>query len=566
MASEIKLIAQPRNGSGAPKTFDYKPGGKHPAEANQFYKIVVDGKEELPVGTKIARKGNSVVFDFPDGTNFTLDDWCTVSDSRITDLINGQAYSAGDATYVPAKDIDSGTCVIWAGAGQAGAVLGDSSVAPATATTAAPAGGDDDHTAAAIIGGILGLGAIAALSHDSGGGGESAPGKPTLDLAAASDTGISNEDNLTRDSTPTIQGKANAGANVTLYEGDRVVGTAVADSKGNWTIPIGTELAEGEHRFTATQTNAGGTGPRSDELLVTVDVTPPDINGAADQTVAEDFTPFPFDSNFVAATDLHNANITNVRIISAGGFNVSNDGNDNNDDVQIVTTATGIQQQLTSSGADKFGSIVTEVEVQDDAGNISTKQVTFTVTPVNDAPVNSAPSSLPNLAFSTPSVTKVDGLILSVSDPDEAPGPDNHKIDNVLLTVDDGTLSVTNPGGLTIGGQNSQALQLTGNQASINAALDTIQWLANPVGQLIQRNVKIDMTTTDQQGLTDTDSIIIPLQNLTGGSVGGGGGGAISLNDVFSGGAALTTQSTAPSSSSISSLIGNLQDQVPQSA
>lgn len=173
MASTIKLIAQARS-NGASKTFDYKPGDRHSAEANYFYKILVDGKEELPPDTKIVRHGNALEFDFADGTKFELTDWCGVSDSRLMDLGNTQAYSNGDSAYLPAKEIESGSCVIWGEAGQAGAILGDGGgIGPAPTPTAgaAGAGGDDHHTGAAVIGAVLALGGVAALAHSGGGGG-----------------------------------------------------------------------------------------------------------------------------------------------------------------------------------------------------------------------------------------------------------------------------------------------------------------------------------------------------------------------------------------------------------
>ena len=52
-----------------------------------------------------------------------------------------------------------------------------------------------------------------------------APPAPTL--TAASDTGTSNTDRISNDSTPTFTGTAEAGSTVTLYSGGIAVGTAV---------------------------------------------------------------------------------------------------------------------------------------------------------------------------------------------------------------------------------------------------------------------------------------------------------------------------------------------------
>ncbi len=70
-------------------------------------------------------------------------------------------------------------------------------------------------------------------------GGSTAPGAPSApDLIAVSDAGISNSDNLTNVTTPTITVTAEAGATVTLYDtdGSTVLGTGTADGSGNWIL------------------------------------------------------------------------------------------------------------------------------------------------------------------------------------------------------------------------------------------------------------------------------------------------------------------------------------------
>ena len=473
MASEIKLIAQPRSGGGAAKTFDYKPGGKHSAEANNFYKILVDGKEELPAGTKIARKGNSVVFDFPDGSKFEIEDWCTVSDSRLTELVNGEAYSAANSAYVPAKDIDSGTCVIWADAGQAGAVLGDSSAAPVTTPATAAAASGDDHTGAAIIGALLGIGALAALSHSGGGG-------------------------------------------------------------------------------------SSDSGPKAG--------TPAAVN--------EDFAPIKINTATINVSDdggQNNVQIVSAKIKSAQGFNVAIDddaSNDGNDDVRIVLDGNGVPTlQLTDSGANKFGTVVTSIQMKDGAGNVTTQDVVFTVNAVNDAPINNVPT--PRLAdheFGDTTVSKIDGLDLSVSDVDNATGLPEHKILNVVITTTaDGLLSVTPIGGLgaaAISGNNTSTLTLTESEENINLLLDSIVWTDQAFGTF--RDVKLTMTTTDQGELQDSDDIVIPI--VVGGALAGGDGGVIFASDLLSGGTIGRANTPVVSTSSVSSLVGDLHDQVPQSA
>ncbi len=57
------------------------------------------------------------------------------------------------------------------------------------------------------------------------------------ELVAASDSGSSSTDTITNVTTPTVTGGgAEAGATVTLYDGMTVLGTAVADGSGHWSI------------------------------------------------------------------------------------------------------------------------------------------------------------------------------------------------------------------------------------------------------------------------------------------------------------------------------------------
>ena len=102
-----------------------------------------------------------------------------------------------------------------------------------------------------------------------------APAAPTLDLSSGSDTGSSNTDNITNDTTPTITGTGEANATVTLYDTDGItsLGTATADGSGNWSFTT-SALSAGAHTLTAKQTDtAGNTSVASSGLSVSIDTT-----------------------------------------------------------------------------------------------------------------------------------------------------------------------------------------------------------------------------------------------------------------------------------------------------
>jgi Ca2+-binding RTX toxin-like protein len=116
-----------------------------------------------------------------------------------------------------------------------------------------------------------GAGATPSLSFDT-----RAPNAPSgPHLAAGSDSGASNGDNVTNIVTPTFTGTAESGSTVRIYGGDgTLLGTTEAVD-GAWAV-TSTNLADGGHTITAEATDlAGNVGPRSGALKVTIDSASP---------------------------------------------------------------------------------------------------------------------------------------------------------------------------------------------------------------------------------------------------------------------------------------------------
>ena len=159
-------------------------------------------------------------------------------------------------------------------------------------------GGDDEHaTFARVIDPALlvaGTNVIAVELHQSGPTTNDAsfdlslvavtdavapPALSRPDLDASSDTGIRDDDDLTRDATPTFTGTAEPHATVTLYAGAAVVGSAVASYEGAWSITA-TELDDGQHVITARATDsAGNPSALSPPLVVRIDTRAPTMIG-----------------------------------------------------------------------------------------------------------------------------------------------------------------------------------------------------------------------------------------------------------------------------------------------
>ncbi len=110
------------------------------------------------------------------------------------------------------------------------------------------------------------------------------PAPQAPDLTAASDTGASSSDNITRrnnsSSARVLQftvGGTPVGSTVTLYADGQLIGSAVATSLTTTMLTDGlTALSEGPHLFTAREKPAGGTvSTASPGLTVSIDATAP---------------------------------------------------------------------------------------------------------------------------------------------------------------------------------------------------------------------------------------------------------------------------------------------------
>jgi cyclophilin family peptidyl-prolyl cis-trans isomerase len=104
---------------------------------------------------------------------------------------------------------------------------------------------------------------------------EVTPEAPTsIDLLEASDSGISVTDEITNDSTPSLEISGVVdGATVTLYDGETVVGEA--DATGSTVVITASTLTDGSYNLVAKQTLDGTESPASDPLQIVIDTVAP---------------------------------------------------------------------------------------------------------------------------------------------------------------------------------------------------------------------------------------------------------------------------------------------------
>ena len=116
-----------------------------------------------------------------------------------------------------------------------------------------------------------------------------APGLPTINLTASSDSGIQG-DNITNDTTPTLEGSAEANSEVFISGGG--INTSVfADSEGVWSFTPTVDVVGaggGDVTFTAIAVDAAGNASNPANLTINVDLTAPTAPSGLDLLTADD--------------------------------------------------------------------------------------------------------------------------------------------------------------------------------------------------------------------------------------------------------------------------------------
>jgi hypothetical protein len=115
-----------------------------------------------------------------------------------------------------------------------------------------------------------------------------APEAPVVS-GIADDTGPSDSDGITSDTTLWLSGTGEASSVLTVFHDGMPIGTVIVQAGGNWSYDhTGVELPQGMHEFMATATDAAGnTSDPSPVLRVTVDTTAPTDIALTPNQVAE---------------------------------------------------------------------------------------------------------------------------------------------------------------------------------------------------------------------------------------------------------------------------------------
>ena len=254
----------------------------------------------------------------------------------------------------------------------------------------------------------------------------SAPSALVADVAAASDTGVSNTDNITSDNTPTISGTGTAGDTITVtMPATNEVLTAVVAANGTWSVTPTQALADGTANVSVTATDPAGNVSTATLVPVTIDTSAP-AAPAADVAAASD--------TGVSNTD----NITSDTTPTISGTGTAGDTitvtMPGTNEVLTVVVALNGTWSVTPTQALADGTANVSVTATDSAGNVSAP----TSVPVTiDTTAGSISVAIPEAANRVSSVEAADGVQMSITVPAAA------KVGDVITTV------VTAPNGST---------------------------------------------------------------------------------------------------------------------
>jgi hypothetical protein len=310
------------------------------------------------------------------------------------------------------------------------------------------------------------------------------PGAP--DLAAGSDTGASNTDDVTSDTTPTLSGSgAEPGSTVTITSSlDGVLGTVVADGAGNWSFTPGAPLSDGAHTITVTATDAvGNVSPVSPALVVTVDATAP-AAPTVDNVTSPTAVPVLTGSATLAPGE------TLTVTVNGATYTVMPDGLGNwTLDLGVAVPTSGVLGAFVDLGVYPISATVTDL-----AGNATSAVGNVTIA-INDAPVVTTSGGA--LAYVENDPASAVDLGLTVSD-----------IDNATLAS--ATIQIT---GGYVAGQDSLAFVAVGAiTGSWNAATGTLS-LTGPASvadwQAVLQSVAYQNASEDPNTAARTVSFVV---------------------------------------------------------
>ncbi len=341
--------------------------------------VGTDGTFSITLGAGLAEGNNTLTVSAlsPGGTPSPAAPLTVVLDTSPPDapVITAFASPTSDPTPTIAGSAEAGSVVAISADGT---LLGTATADATGRFTFTPATPLPDSTVALtaraqdIAGNLSPVSGSVAVVIDT-----APPGTPTIDPLPA----------VTNDATPTVTGTAEAGSTVTLLSGGAIIGTAMADGTGAYTVTPTAPLADGDTSLTVVARDAAGnsSGPSAAATLLIDTVAPvgptladlPDAVGTATPTLTGTAEPNGLVTLFNGGTVLGT----------------------------VTASATGTFSFVPTSALPEGAATITAT-VQDAAGNVSAASGPLTVvvdTTAPAAPVITTPAGV--TADGTPTIT-----------------------------------------------------------------------------------------------------------------------------------------------------------------
>lgn len=212
------------------------------------------------------------------------------------------------------------------------------------------------------------------------------PLAPTLDLVAASDTGISSTDNITNATTPNIDILFGTvpftGDVINIKDGSTMIvsHTITSGEAGSGSISLGlSALSQGSHSLTAQHVSGVHSSAFSSPLVIVVDTTAPTITSGATGNNTENTT-LVFNPT---ANETVTWSVTGGADAALFEFSGST----------LRWLANTTHNFEAPNDADTNNAYVVQITATDTAGNTTNQTVTITVINANDAPTVANPIS-----------------------------------------------------------------------------------------------------------------------------------------------------------------------------
>ncbi len=298
------------------------------------------------------------------------------------------------------------------------------------------------------------------------------PSSPsTPNLTTASDTGLSDADNITKDNTPTFTGNGTNGDTVTLYDGSTAIGSGTV-SNGSYTITA-SRLSDGTHSITAKETNiAGNTSGPSSALSVTIDTKSPTltVSGISPDTGSSSKDGITNSQTVTVSGTIDTANVGLTITVKDGSTIVGTANADGNGSWNLgnVSLASGVNN-LTATATDAAGNIGTSSTF---VATLDTTPPSAPGTPNLTAASDTGKSDTDNVTSdNTPTISGsgINGDTVTLYDGSTAIGSG---------TVSDGTYSITTSKlsdgtHAIIAKQTNVAGNISGSSSALSVEIDT---------------------------------------------------------------------------------------------